>query len=183
MSTTGSNLKTERPENIRPEAFFNLIEANRDHIRKTFPVTLEACADLYKTKIFLHEAIDRQLRGEGYAFFIHALESHDLIGYIAVKNISQRIRKCELAYFIDKDSVGKGVISSVLPSIFSFCFHDLGMNKIYVSVSQDNAASQQVARKFGFKEEGLLRDEFQNGQGELEDILYFGLLKSDFDER
>ncbi len=183
MNTTASDWKTERPENIRPEAFFNLIEANRDHLRKTFPVTLEACSDLYKTKIFLHEAIDKQLRGDGFAFFINTPDNTEPIGYISVKNINNRIQKCELAYFVDKNLAGKGIMSSVLPDILAFCFQDLSMNKIYVSVSQDNMPSQQVALKFGFRKEGLLRDEFRNGQGELEDIIYYGLLKSDYDER
>ena len=34
--------------------------------------------------------------------------------------------------------------------------------------------------KHHFKQEGILRDEFKNGDGILEDVVYFGLLKSEY---
>ena len=40
--------------------------------------------------------------------------------------------------------------------------------------------SQKVATKNGFIQEGILREEFKNGEGKLEDIMYFGLIKSDY---
>jgi RimJ/RimL family protein N-acetyltransferase len=88
--------------------------------------------------------------------------------------------KCELAYFIDKNFEGKGIISKAVADTVAFCFNDLQMNKVYICTSKINAASQRIATKLGFQKEGILREEFKNGKAILEDIVYFGLLKSEY---
>jgi RimJ/RimL family protein N-acetyltransferase len=54
------------------------------------------------------------------------------------------------------------------------------MNKVYICTSKINLASQRIATKLGFQKEGILREEFKNGKAILEDIVYFGLLKSEY---
>ncbi|HEU4496474.1 MAG TPA: GNAT family protein, partial [Flavobacterium sp.] len=56
----------------------------------------------------------------------------------------------------------------------------LQMNKIIICTSKANFGSQKIAAKLGFAQEGILREEFKNGEEILEDIIYFGLLKSDY---
>jgi RimJ/RimL family protein N-acetyltransferase len=90
------------------------------------------------------------------------------------------IAKCELAYFIDKEFEGKGIISKAVGKVIGFCFGELMMNKITICTSKINIASQRIALKYGFQEEGILREEFRSGEGVLEDIIYFGLLKKDY---
>jgi ribosomal-protein-serine acetyltransferase len=103
-----------------------------------------------------------------------------LIGYICIKNVNKDILKCELAYFIDADFEGKGIISDAVSQTIDFCFNKLRMNKVYICTSKINKGSQRIALKHGFQEEGILREEFKNHEGILEDIVYFGLLKTDF---
>ena len=56
------------------------------------------------------------------------------------------------------------------------------MNKIFICTSKINFGSQQIALKNGFILEGILRQEFKNGEGILEDINYYGLLNSDHEK-
>jgi ribosomal-protein-serine acetyltransferase len=173
--------KTDSVHNITPDEFYNLISRNVSHIEKTFPVTLLSCETLEKTTNFIAEAITKQLRNDGYYYYIRDIQSNSLIGYICIKNINTTLSKCELAYFIDKDHEGKGIISKAVGNIVNICFSELGMNKVYICTSPINYASQKVAIKQGFKKEGILRDEFRNGKGILEDVIYFGLLKSNYE--
>jgi ribosomal-protein-serine acetyltransferase len=177
------NWKTETIENILPEEFHGLIQSNKEHIRKTFPVTLSSCETLEKTIGFLAENIEKQEKKEGYYFYIRNTETGQLIGYVCIKSIDRKIQKCELAYFIDKNFEGRGIISKAVSQTIAFCFGELMMNKVFICTSKVNAASQQIAIKRGFRQEGVLREEFKNGDGVLEDIVYFGLLKSEYHER
>ena len=172
--------KIETIAQILPEEFYDLIDRNREHICKTFPVTLRGCIDLESTKNFISQAIDNQIWTENYYFYVRDTKCSNLIGYVVVKNINTDIAKCELGYFVDKDFEGKGIISSALGNVLAYCFGDLRRNKVYISTSLTNIASQSVALKHGFIQEGILRDEFRNGEGKLEDIVYFGLLKKDY---
>ena len=172
--------KIETINNILPEEFYNLIEKNKKHIAKTFPVTLENTADLEKTKQFIALSQDKENHNDGYHFYARNIKTNDLIGYLCVKSIHYRISKCELGYFVDEDFQGKGISSKMVSYALDFCFNQLNLNKVFICTSEINLASQRVALKHNFKQEGILRDEFRNGDGELQNTVYFGLLKSEY---
>ncbi len=174
------NWKIESIQNILPEEFFDLIVKNKSHIEKTFPVTISNCLDLDKTIGFIGFNIQREKDNEGYYFYIRNTETHILIGYVFIKNIKMDIRKCELAYFIDAEYEGRGIISGAISQTIEFCFNQLKLNKVFICTSKINKGSQQIALKHGFQQEGILREEFKNHEGILEDVVYFGLLKSDY---
>lgn len=172
--------KIERIENILPEEFYKLIDKNRDHIRKTFPVTLANSDSLNKAKDFLAVSLDKEKNKEGFYFYARDTKTNYLIGYLCVKTIDYRISKCELGYFVDEDFQGKGITSKMVSDALEFCFNELMMNKVFICTSEINFASQRIALKNNFKQEGILRDEFRNGDDELQNTVYFGLLKSEY---
>jgi ribosomal-protein-serine acetyltransferase len=157
--------KTDRIEHVLPEEFFKLIDKNKNHIGKTFPVTLANSDSLKKAEDFLAVSLDK---------------TNDLIAYLCVKTIDYRISKCELGYFVDEDYQGKGITSKMVSDALEFCFKELLLNKVFICTSEINLASQRIALKHNFKQEGILRDEFRNGDGELQNTVYFGLLKSEY---
>jgi len=172
--------KIERIDNILPEEFYNLIEKNKIHIGKTFPVTLANSDSLQKAEHFLKISIQKEENKEGYHFYARDIKTNTLIGYLCVKTIDYRISKCELGYFVDEDFQGKGITSKMVAEALDFCFNTLMLNKVFICTSEVNWASQRIALKHNFKQEGILRDEFRNGDGELQNTVYFGLLKSEY---
>lgn len=174
------NWTTHTIAEILPEEFYTLIDRNREHIAKGFPVTLANNATLFTSALALEQSAINEENGENYYRYLRHTETNALIGYVLVKNIDRKISKCELAYFVDKDFQGKGIITKAVSDLLTFCFDELHMNKVTICTAPDNTASQRIALKHGFKQEGILREEFRNSKGVLEDVIYFGLLKSDF---
>lgn len=174
-----SNWKLDKIGNIHFKEFFDLIENNRNRIIKTFPVTVSNCVDLKATEEFITKNLQIEIEKTGYYFYVRNLETNNLIGYIGIKKIDYHISKCELFYFIDNHFEGKGIISKAISEVIGFCFQELKMNKIFICTSKINFGSQQIALKNRFVLEGTLREEFKNHKGILEDINYYGLLKSD----
>jgi ribosomal-protein-serine acetyltransferase len=172
--------KIDRIEQVSPEEFYKLIDKNRIHIGNTFPVTLANSDSLSKTEDFLAVSLEKEKNKEGFYFYARDLKTNDLIGYLYVKTIDYRISKCEFGYFADEDFQGKGITSKMVSDALEFCFNELMMNKVFIRTSEINFASQQIALKHNFKQEGILRDEFRNGDGELQNTVYFGLLKSEY---
>lgn len=172
--------KIDRIEHILPQEFYKLIDKNRNHIGKTFPVTLANSDSLSKTEDFLEISLDKEKNKEGFYFYARDIKTNELIGYLCVKTIDYRISKCELGYFVDEDFQGKGITSKMVSDALEFCFNELMLNKVFICTSEINIASQRVALKHNFKQEGILRDEFRNGDGELQNTVYFGLLKSEY---
>lgn len=172
--------KTDRIEHILHSEFYELIDKNRNHIGHTFPVTLANSDSPENAENFISVSKDREKNSEGYYFYARDIKTNNLIGYLCVKTIDYRISKCELGYFIDKDYQGKGITSKMVSDALEFCFKELMMNKVFICTSEVNLASQRIALKHNFKQEGILRDEFRNGDGTLQNSVYFGLLKSEY---
>lgn len=172
--------KIDRIENILPEEFYKLIEKNKNHIGKTFPVTLAHSDSLEKAQNFISESLEKEKKKEGFHFYARDIQTNNLIGYLCVKTIDYRISKCEFGYFIDEDYQGKGITSQMVSNALDFSFNELMLNKVFICTSEINIASQKVALKHNFKQEGILRDEFRNGDGILQNSVYFGLLKSEY---
>lgn len=176
------NWSTERIAKVKPEEFYNLIDRNRDRITQTFPITALGCTTLEDTITFLQEAVDNEIWNENYYFYLRDNESDILIGYVVIKNIEPDAAMCELAYFIDAAFEGKGIITTAVGNTLDFCFRELELNKVTISTLPSNIASQKIALKHGFVQEGILRQEFKSGEGKLEDVVYFGLLKEEYNK-
>jgi len=142
MSQT--NWKTDTLANVTAEEFYTLIDRNREHIKKTFPLTLAGCTDLKKTKKYIEQSIDNETWEDNYYFYIRNTDSKALIGYLMIKNIDNHVSKCEIGYFVDKDFVGQGIITKALADVLAYCFGDLRRNKVYISTSLTNVGSQKV---------------------------------------
>ena len=171
--------KIEKLHSVRPSDFFRLVQKNKEYIHPTFPVTVESCETLWKTKNFFSESKKLKKQGKGEYFIVKELSSNASIGYFQIKNISQKIRRCEFAYFVDQEFQGRGIVSALVAKMTVFAFNEMEMEKAVICTSKENQASQRVALKNNFQQEGILRNEFKNYLGQLEDVVYFGLLKSD----
>ena len=72
------NWKTDSIHDILPEEFYNLIAKNREHLRKTFPVTASGCDDLVKTKAFIATAAATEKNKNGYYFYLRNVDTRNL---------------------------------------------------------------------------------------------------------
>lgn len=176
------NWKIDKIDTVNYVDFYNMIIRNAERLKNTFPVTLSHCLNLEATMDFLKFNADKENNKENYFFYIKDLETNKLIGYLGIKSIDYKVSKCELFYFIDKDFEGKGIITKAVSEVIFYCFDNLQMNKIFICTSKVNFGSQKIAIKNGFIQEGILREEFKNGDGILEDIVYFGLIKADYEK-
>lgn len=63
--------------------------------------------------------------------------------------------------------------------LIDYCFQDISLNRIEIQTATQNIKCQRIAEKFGFKQEGILRqDEKLNGS--FSDSYIFSLLKYEY---
>ncbi len=164
-------------EEATAAAFFDLIQRNRDYIADGFPRTVDQVKSQADAEKLFEQYEDWQDHEEGFYFFIKKEES--LIGHIHIKNINNYASKCELGYFIDQHYAGKGITSTIIHQLLDFCYNKLEMNKVYICTNPENIGSQKVALNNGFVQEGVLREEYKYPDGNVNDVVYFGKLKSE----
>jgi RimJ/RimL family protein N-acetyltransferase len=97
------------------------------------------------------------------------------IGQIYMKNINWDIPSAELSYFIGKSCQRRGYTCESIESILALVFTEMQFHRISLRILPSNTPSLELARKLGFREEGLHRKEFRCGFGELHDVYHHAL--------
>lgn len=160
--------------------FYDLIENNRQRLLDYFPNTSKEISSPEKAKNHLENCLLKRELKEQYLFGV--FDSQKLVGYLNVKNIDWNLPKCELGYFIDLHHQGKGIMTEQVKSALLFCFENLKMEKVYLRIGQENTGSIKLAKRNGFKKEGLIRKDFRTATDELIDVAYYGITKEDFEQ-
>lgn len=102
----------------------------------------------------------------------------EVIGFLSAFNFDWRVPKCELAWMVDKDYEGKGIMKKGIETFIQFLFEACLLEKIICRTEPYNVRSNKLAEKLGFKQEGLHAADFRNGHNKLVDVQYWGLLKN-----
>jgi RimJ/RimL family protein N-acetyltransferase len=84
----------------------------------------------------------------------------------------------EIGYFIEEVSQGKGYITEAVHRAIEFLFKELEAMKLEIHTKGTNARSIGVAERCGFTKEAHLRERGRTNEGDVVDILIFGLLRS-----
>lgn len=154
-----------------------LIADNAERLRASFPVTLQAFSTYDRGVQFVRERVGNAQEGLSYYFLIRKKEGEKPVGVLSIKTIDKSVPKAELAYFIDKEYEGKGLVTKGLGWLVKYAFEQAKLARVYVRVHPDNIGSRRVAEKNGFLQEGVMRHDSRDGDGRLCDAVYYGLTK------
>jgi UDP-4-amino-4,6-dideoxy-N-acetyl-beta-L-altrosamine N-acetyltransferase len=106
-----------------------------------------------------HDAwYSRLLQREGRRAWVVSMDDRP-VGAAFVSGHSQENRRASWAFYLaDQSTRGRGVGSAVEYYVLEHAFGDLGLNKLCCEVLSFNTGVLAMHKKFGFVEEGLLRD-------------------------
>ena len=132
-------------------------------------------SDEVTVEIHQHWLSEYVMTGKCCQFIIHV--EHNPVGTVFLKNIDYDNSKAEFGIFIGESTAhGKGYGTIATGLIADFGFQELKLNKIYLSVFHDNKGAIRSYEKAGFKEEGLMRQEYYK-DGHFMDVLQMAMLK------
>ena len=108
-----------------------------------------------------------------------ALRSDDtLIGTATLFNFENH--RAEIGYGLARSHWGNGYMHEALQALIVYAFQELGLHRIEADVDPRNSASIRTVERLGFEREGYLRERWQVN-GEIQDALFFGLLRTDWE--
>jgi ribosomal-protein-serine acetyltransferase len=185
MTNYQSNLSVMDFDNftIRPlcvedaQEYFNFINDNRQRLSRYFPKTVTGTQSLESTTSFISDLLIQAENREFFPFIILNNIKKEIIGAIFIKDLDWKASKAELGFFIGWNYEGKGIITKSVALIVDHCFQTMNLNKIFMRIAVDNFASRRVAEKNKFIVEGILRHDFKDFEGELIDMVYYGLIR------
>jgi RimJ/RimL family protein N-acetyltransferase len=101
-----------------------------------------------------------------------------LVGSTGVHRIGQHPLGPEVGYWIARDARGHGYAQEAAHAMAEWAI-GLGAPRVYLVADVGNPGSQQVARKAGFRQEGVLRAYLHYGDGSRGDAALFSRLPGD----
>ena len=126
--------------------------------------------------------IERQWRrvsdGAGVTLAIADPASDEAIGFIGL--FLERQRRAAIGYWVLERARGRATALRSVRLLVPWAFQELGIERLEITVTPDNRASQRVAERAGFRAEGLLRS-YARYSGERLDLVMYSRLPHDPD--
>lgn len=112
-------------------------------------------------------------------FFISEIGNNQVIGWAGYHIWNTKHHWAEVGYkLFDDRHKRKGWMTEALRVIIPYGFQVMELRRIEARVGQDNTASLRLLEKFGFQEEGVLRQNYLVNDT-FENSIVFGLLRED----
>lgn len=178
LETPRLELRAYREQDV--EALARLVGANREPLRRNFHDTVKKLTTADATRAFIQETAAQRQARMVFHYGIWTRPAPVLIGQLKIKNLSWDVPSAEISYFISVDFQRRGYASESVLAVLCDAFEKLGFNRIYARVIVANKKSAELARKLGMVHEGLHRQEFRCGYGELHDVDYFSVIRDGY---
>lgn|ERR1022692_933211 len=110
---------------------------------------------------------------------VHAT-SDEVLGAIGLGSVKIAQGTASIGYWLAPEARGHGYITSAVRLLVRWGFDRLGLARIELTTGPENIASQRVAERCGFRQEGCLRSHmFVRHSGQRRDSIVYGLLPGD----
>jgi ribosomal-protein-alanine N-acetyltransferase len=128
---------------------------NRHHFAATEPLRDEDWFTLERQRREIEAEAAARAAGQSLAFGVFA--DGVLAGRLALTSIVRgAFRNAYLGYGIDADQSGRGIATAAVGRAIEIAWA-AELHRVQAAVSPDNAASQRVLEKVGFRREGLAK--------------------------
>jgi RimJ/RimL family protein N-acetyltransferase len=131
-----------------------------------------------EARSWFEQEAEQRARGEHLGLLIVDPGNGRLEGSVGVVHVDSREGRCELGYWIARDSRGRGLATRAVRLLSGWVFENLPVDRIEIHAEPENAASRRVAERAGFTLEGVLRSYLVN-KGLRRDAASYSLLRGE----
>ncbi|MBW9157761.1 GNAT family N-acetyltransferase [Clostridium tagluense] len=126
---------------------------------------------------FIKGAQKQYVSGEGFKAIL--MFQGNYAGFIGYYNVDLNRKSASIGYWLGEPYQNKGIMTKALKIFIDYAFNEMGLNKIEILIAEENFKSRALPEKYGFKEEGIVRDAECLNDKYVNHIL-FGILKSEW---
>ena len=131
-----------------------------------------------ETEAFVTYAIKKREFGQPGIYAIVHNGSQKMIGTIEIHTYNQF--KAEIGFVLNPDYWGQGIIVEAAKAVIVYGFEILHLKRLQYGYFLFNIRSKRVCEKLGFTKEGILRNKFQNYNGEIIDEVIASITSEDY---
>ncbi len=153
---TTARLKLTLLTAVSAEQVLSFLISNREFFAPTEP----ARSEQYYTLAFQQDLLDKEYSlSKGFRsllrYWITFRGRDTVIGSVMLaKPLRSEPRSCIIAYRLDKDHQGQGIMYEAASAVISQAFTNLGISRIEANIMPRNLPSRNTAARLGFREVG-----------------------------
>lgn len=157
---------------------FELVDANRDHLRPWLP-WIDATRRVADTRRYLRRVVSEARRGTAAPRVYLIRLSGKLVGSIGFVRLSPENRKTEIGYWLARAHCGKGIMTAACRRLLREAFGPMALNRVEIVCATGNRSSRGVPRRLGFRCEGVQRQAGKVGENYL-DLAVYSCLRTEW---
>ncbi len=116
----------------------------------------------------------------GYAYFIFRRSDEAVLGGITLSNLQRgAAQSATIGYWIGRRHAGQGYMAEALGVLLAHAFGPLALHRLEAACMPENARSQRLLERCGFRQEGHAR-QYLRINGVWHDHLLFALLATEY---
>lgn len=165
----------ERLSEADAEVIFEAVGNNRAWLAKWLPF-VNYTNELRDTQSFIASVIENREESGNEVYVIWY--KGDFAGLISFLNTDKVNEKTDLGYWLVEQFTHKGIMTSCALVLVKLAFEKMMINRVTIKCAVNNASSEKVALRLGFKFEGIERQGERNGY-QFIDLKVFSLLKEE----
>ncbi|MCB0191975.1 MAG: GNAT family N-acetyltransferase [Anaerolineae bacterium] len=174
--TVNDNLELCLLEDKHAQQLFELVDKNRDHLRRWLP-WVDSTTSIKHSQAFVESALQQYTSNEGFQTAI--LHHNNLIGMVGYHTIDWTNRNVEIGYWIAADFQGRGLMTQACRFLVNYAFTTLKLNRVVIRCAVGNSKSAAIPKRLGFTWEGILRQQ-QQLNGRYVDLVVYSMLAQEW---
>jgi len=156
------------------QALFEAVDESRDHIRPWLPFA-DAHQSVEESRDWIIHQQAKTLLREDMNFSLWDTTSGRFVGGSGLHPHNWEIGYFEIGYWLRVSAMGHGYMTETVKLYTDYLFTHLHANRVEIRCDARNERSANVARRMGFVQEGLKRNDAQTSSGELRSTLIFAM--------
>jgi ribosomal-protein-serine acetyltransferase len=160
---------------------FELITQSKDHLRKWLG-WVDGTQAVEDSAAFIKSTLQGTVENGGYPKTVAILYRGRIAGTIGFNEVNKTNRIGMIGYWLGEPYQGKGIMTKAVGAYLRYGFDDLGLNRIDIRAATGNHRSRALPLRFGFQEEGTIRQAEWLYDHYVDHVVY-GLLKTEWLQR
>lgn len=157
-------------------AAFAWVERNREHLSRWISFT-ERVKTLEDEESFIRDYTETPLPSR--EFLGRIMYKGEFIGSIGTTRTDRINQSTEIGYSLSRDFEGNGLMTRCAARLVKYLFEEREVNRIFIRCAVGNIRSANVAKRLGFRFEGIQREAIKL-RGEFRDAEAYSLLKGEW---
>ncbi|KPX14323.1 MULTISPECIES: GNAT family N-acetyltransferase [Pseudomonas syringae group] len=131
---------------------------NRGHLQRWEPLRDEQYFTSESARKRVQQQCESMQAGGSIFFLLLEPDSGELLGRCNYTNIVKGVfQACNLGFSLAESAQGRGIMKKSLQITNSYCFEQVGLNRVMANHLPSNARSERLLQSLGFEKEGYAR--------------------------